>query len=247
MWPPKKNVPFTVYAPIYDADGDLVPGATGLSSVLIQDGNPPATGPVPVDEGEGIYSVALTAAQMNFDAVVVIIKTTTAGAKNTVVTLYTVSKQMDDLATPADILATPANKLATGVGGVVTVGTNQDKAGYSLTAAQEDAIVNKVFDEPTAEVRAAGSYGQLLKDNLDAKVSTRSTLTSAQVWDEAEGALVTVRPTTMRGWMQWIARRLFNKVTAPATAETVFRDDDITALATMTRSDDGTTQTKGKA
>jgi len=53
-----------------------------------------------------------------------------------------------------------------------------DKTGYSLTTAEEDAIVNKVFDELTAEARTAGSYGQLLKDNLNATVSSRSSQAS---------------------------------------------------------------------
>jgi hypothetical protein len=44
----------------------------------------------------------------------------------------------------ADVLATPSIKLATGTGGAVTVGTNNDKAGYSgtITGAQATILTN---------------------------------------------------------------------------------------------------------
>lgn len=51
---------------------------------------------------------------------------------------------------------------------------NIGKTGYALTTAEEDAIVNKVWDETTAEARVAGSYGQLLKDDIDTTISSRA-------------------------------------------------------------------------
>ncbi|TAL13939.1 hypothetical protein EPN95_04600 [Patescibacteria group bacterium] len=56
----------------------------------------------------------------------------------------------------------------------VTTGTNLDKTGYTLTAAEYAALVNLIFDELTAEARTAGSYGQLIKDNLNAAVGSRA-------------------------------------------------------------------------
>ena len=59
-----------------------------------------------------------------------------------------------------------------------------DKSGFGIDAAS----VNAIWDELTTEARVANSYGQLLKDNLNATVGSRSTLTGAQaaaaVWDE---------------------------------------------------------------
>lgn len=52
------------------------------------------------------------------------------------------------------------------VAGNVTVGTNNDKTGYTLTAAEYTALVNAIWDELTSEGRTAGSYGQKLKDLL---------------------------------------------------------------------------------
>lgn len=50
-----------------------------------------------------------------------------------------------------------------------------DKTGYALASAEYTALVNLIYDELTAEARTAGSYGQLLKDNLNATVSSRAT------------------------------------------------------------------------
>lgn len=46
------------------------------------------------------------------------------------------------------------------VGGAVTVGTNNDKTGYALTSAEEDAIVDKVWNELRSGHTTAGSFGQ---------------------------------------------------------------------------------------
>lgn len=99
-YPPKKNAAFTVYLPILDADGDPVAGAAALSSTISGDGAAFAAGPTPVDKGEGFYSIALSAAQMNFDNIAGVLKTTTGGAKNTPFSIYTSTRQLDDLAFP---------------------------------------------------------------------------------------------------------------------------------------------------
>ncbi|MBL8012287.1 MAG: hypothetical protein JNN05_00425, partial [Candidatus Omnitrophica bacterium] len=45
-------------------------------------------------------------------------------------------------------------------GGAVTVGTNNDKTGYALTSAEEDTIVDKVWDESRSAHVTSGSFGQ---------------------------------------------------------------------------------------
>jgi hypothetical protein len=68
----------------------------------------------------------------------------------------------------------------------------------ALPAAAPSAAdnANAVWDELTAEARPVGSYGQLMKDDIDATISSRSTLTGAQaadaVWDEATAGHVTI-------------------------------------------------------
>ncbi|MDQ3832235.1 MAG: hypothetical protein M3315_01100 [Actinomycetota bacterium] len=98
------------------------------------------------------------------------------------------------------ILATPANKLATDGTGRVTVGSNADKTGYALTAGEHTAIgtdvqagldaqgytsaratlldvlnglVQAIWDKATSAITTAGSIGRVVKDNLDATVSSR--------------------------------------------------------------------------
>lgn len=50
--------------------------------------------------------------------------------------------------------------LAITAGGAVTVGTNNDKTGYALTSGEEDAIVDKVWDELRSSHVVSGSFGQ---------------------------------------------------------------------------------------
>ncbi len=87
----------------------------------------------------------------------------------------------------AGILATPANKLATDTSGRVTVGTNADKTGYTLTAGEHTSIQSDVQSGMTAQ--GYTSARALKLDNLDATVSSRSTLTAAGVWSHTTRTL----------------------------------------------------------
>ena len=81
--------------------------------------------------------------------------------------------------------------------GAVTVGTNNDKSAYSLAASQTfntsgsvgsvtsalgAAAVQSIWDRPTANITVLNSVGKLLVDNLNATVSSRSTLVATDVW-----------------------------------------------------------------
>ncbi len=87
---PIKNTAFRVYFPILDADGDPVTGATGLDSEVSIDGA--AFGDVTAEATEigssGIYYLELTSGEMNGDAIIVQVKTTSVGAKTTVLVFY---------------------------------------------------------------------------------------------------------------------------------------------------------------
>lgn len=56
------------------------------------------------------------------------------------------------------------SSLAITAGGAVTIGTNNDKTGYALTAGEEDAIVDKVWDEAVSGHLTAGTTGKKLND-----------------------------------------------------------------------------------
>jgi len=103
-WPPLKNAAFTVTFPIYDADGDLVTAAASLDSEVSKDGGD-FTDVTPGEAAEintssGVYKLALTATEMNADIVATITKTGTAGAKTAVNVMYTVTRQLKDVAFP---------------------------------------------------------------------------------------------------------------------------------------------------
>lgn len=52
--------------------------------------------------------------------------------------------------------------MAITLGGAVTVGTNNDKTGYSLTSAEQDLIADKIWDEAIAGHLTAGTTGNKL-------------------------------------------------------------------------------------
>lgn len=88
---PVKNQAYRVTFPIMDADGDLVTGATGLDSEVSKDGGTFADATSEATEiatSSGVYYLDLTATEMNADTVAVIVKTSSSGAKTTVLVLY---------------------------------------------------------------------------------------------------------------------------------------------------------------
>jgi hypothetical protein len=88
---PAKNAAFRVHFPIFDADGDLVTGATGLDSEISKDGGTFAdctNEATEIATASGIYYLDLTSTEMNADCVCIIVKTTSSGAKTTPIFLY---------------------------------------------------------------------------------------------------------------------------------------------------------------
>ena len=87
---PIKNQALRLTIPILDADGDLVTGAASLDSEVSLDGGAFAdcTNEAVEIGSSGLYTLDMTAAELNADTVVVIVKTGTAGAKTTPIILY---------------------------------------------------------------------------------------------------------------------------------------------------------------
>jgi hypothetical protein len=74
-----------------DADGDLVTGATGLDSEVSKDGGTFADATSEATEiatASGLYYLDLTSTEMNADTVAIIVKTSSSGAKTTVMVCY---------------------------------------------------------------------------------------------------------------------------------------------------------------
>ena len=87
---PVKNAAYRITFPIYDADGDLVTGATGLDSEVSKDGGTFAdctNEATEIATSSGVYYLDLTSTEMNADTVAIIVKTSSGGAKTTIVVL----------------------------------------------------------------------------------------------------------------------------------------------------------------
>ncbi len=91
---PIKNNAYRISFPILDSDGDLVSGATGLDSEISKDGAAQidCTNEATEIGTSGMYYLDLTSTEMNADTAVIIIKTTTSGAKTTPIVLYPVTR-----------------------------------------------------------------------------------------------------------------------------------------------------------
>ena len=90
---PIKNTAFRAVFPILDADGDLVTGATGLDSEVSKDQGTFAdctNEATEIATSSGMYYLDLTSTEMNADCVAVIVKTSSSGAKTTVLVFYPV-------------------------------------------------------------------------------------------------------------------------------------------------------------
>ena len=70
----------------------------------------------------------------------------------------------------------------------VIVTTNNDKTGYALSSASIQAI----WDALTSALVTVGSIGKLLVDNINATISSRSTVTTAEVNAEVDSALADI-------------------------------------------------------
>jgi len=90
---PLKNTAYRVTFPILDADGDPVSGAAGLDSEVSKDGGTFAdctNEATEIATSSGVYYLDLTSTELNADTVAIIVKTSTSGAKTTVIVLYPV-------------------------------------------------------------------------------------------------------------------------------------------------------------
>jgi len=139
-WNPKKNVAYRVTFPILDADGDLVSGATGLDSEVSKDGGTftdCTNEATEIATSSGVYYLDLTATEMNADTVAVIVKTSSSGAKTTVLVFY----PLETTDTPVDVLAISGDTVAADNLEAAADGTGYNLGGGSIVAASVTAAV----------------------------------------------------------------------------------------------------------
>ena len=188
-WPPKKNATFTVTFPIYDNDGDLVTAAAALDSEVSKDGGTftdCTNEAAEIATSSGLYTLSLTATEMNADIVATITKTSTTDAKTAVNVMYTATRQLVDLAFPTTS-GRSIDTTATGAVGVdfdnvegtldaAEIGTGAITAAkFAAGAIDAAAIANGAIDAATF---AAGA--------IDAAAIAADAITAAKI---ANGAI----------------------------------------------------------
>jgi hypothetical protein len=196
---PYKSAAWRVTFTILDADGDPVSGATGLDSEISKDGGTfvdCTNEATEIATASGVYFLDLTSTEMNADTVALQIKTTSAGAKATIIVAY--PQEADDvrvavthwgataIATP-DTAGCPKVTLKSGTGaGEVSLSSGL----VSLPATGLDAVL---CAEPsgvpalTANLKTALSWLLALARNKILQTSSTSTLRN----DADSGAIAT--------------------------------------------------------
>ncbi len=158
-------------------------------------------------------------------------------------------------------------------GGAVTVGTNNDKTGYSLSVTPPTAV----------QVRTEMDSNSTKLANLDATISSRSTYAGGAVASVTAGVTVTTNNdktgyaltagehtsittdvnnaldaagselsatpsvvSSIRTKLNFLFQMFFLKRTLTSSTETMYKNDSTTALSTAALTDDGTTVTIAK-
>jgi hypothetical protein len=166
------------------ADVGLTPTVTGRIDAAISTRSTLTTAQVNAEADTALADVGLTSTVTGrIDAAVSTRSTLTAAdvwsdASRTLTSFGTLA---------ADVWAVATRTITGG-----TVSTVGDKTGYSLSTAGVAAI----WDALLTGIATVGSIGKLIKDNLDTTISSRSTLTAAQVNTEADTALADVGLTS---------------------------------------------------
>ena len=180
-WNPKKNVAYRVTFPILDADGDLVIGATGLDSEVSKDGGTftdCTNEATEIATSSGVYYLDLTATEMNADTVAVIVKSSSSGAKTTVLVFY----PLETADMPVDVLAISGDSVAADNLEAAADGTGYNLGGGSIVAASVTAAVTA----NTTQWGGVAVTGMPLPTSSYTSPPTAATIADA-VWDEASG------------------------------------------------------------
>ena len=190
---PIKNTAYRVTFPIYDADGDLVTGATGLDSEVSKDAGTFAdctNEATEIATSSGIYYLDLTSTEMNADCVAVIVKTSSTGAKTTTLVLY--PQESGDIKVDVQSFGGTAGTFASGRPEVNTthiagsaVSTSTAQIGVNVVNAGATAWGSGAI---TAASIASGAItsAKFAASAIDATAIASSAITSAKI---ASGAL----------------------------------------------------------
>lgn len=123
----------------------------------------------------------------------------------------------------------------------------------TLTALGGTAVAS-IWDALLSGISTSGSIGKLLKDNVDATISSRSnfdaTVDNVNLASTGLNNIAITefngRPSSFPQMVVALFMRFYNKVTQDSTTQTIYRSDDTTPATTATVSEAAGVQTKGK-
>ncbi len=196
---PLKNTAYRVTFPILDADGDSVTGAAGLDSEVSKDGGTftdCTNEATEIATNSGVYYLDLSSTEMNADTVAIIVKTSTSGAKTTVIVLYPV--EGGDIDVDVTYIAGSA------------VSTSTAQLGVNVVQAAGTAWGSGAI---TAAAIATGAI------DADALAADAGTELADAIWDE-----VLESTLTGRQFMRIMLATLAGESTGGGTGTIAFRD-----------------------
>jgi hypothetical protein len=171
---PIKNTAFRAVFPIYDADGDLVTGATGLDSEVSKDQGTFAdctNEATEIATSSGMYYLDLTSTEMNADCVAVIVKTSSSGGKTTVLVFY--PNEAGDI--DVDVTSWNGTAVATpDTAGYpkITIKSGTGTGEVSLTSGIAAVNPTQINGSATAASRLALSAARILTGSVDTTAFT---------------------------------------------------------------------------
>lgn len=163
---PIKNTAYRVVFPIFDADGDLVTGATGLDSEVSKDQGTFAdctNEATEIATASGMYYLDLTSTEMDADCVAVIVKTSSSGAKTTPLVMY--PQETGDIKVDTQSFGGTAGTFSSGIpsvdaiklGGSTTAGT---RMGQFMGGVRRITVDNATFTPTTTAVETSATVDE---------------------------------------------------------------------------------------
>lgn len=170
---PIKGAAYRVYFDVTKNDGTLLTGWTSPSATLSKDGATAAaatSAPAEIATSFGMGYLDLTASEMNADAVIVVVSVTNASALKTRLVLY--PQEAGDILVTVQSFVAAAITAAAFAANAIAASAIADGA---ITAAKfASGALDGAWERLTSAITTAGSIGKLVKDYLDATISSRA-------------------------------------------------------------------------
>ncbi|MCG8694677.1 MAG: hypothetical protein MI806_26010 [Minwuiales bacterium] len=240
---PLKNVAYRVTFPIFDADGDLVPDAAGLDSEVSLDGaafGDCTNEATQIAAASGMYFLDLLAAEMNADTVAIIIKSTTPGAKTTVIVLYpeeagdirvNVTQWAGGTATAEAVAGRPDVHMASLADGILTA------AKFAVGAFNAVwAVANRTLSSGANIVLAKG-FGVTGFNDVSAGTVKAQVVAAVSTDTYAEPGAVPAATSSFADKIGWLFALSRNKIVADNNQRALRNDADDANIATSAHSD----------